>query len=233
MRKNKRRIMAEKLIKIPALNSEDIEKNIKILEHEVSLDGSSKFRSFLLSSEFESTLNRLSKWVIFVIFAVVFLWRRDAGVVWATIGSVLNSLLCVALKRILNQERPTGNMRSDPGIPSSHGQYISYTVMYFILSMFQWLGVNEITVVFAAVTFAFGSCLSWLRVSKKFHTINQVIVGVVLGSCFSVAWLWLWNSVVSQAFKSNAWVQVCILVAFAICCLTFQLYVILKFLKKD
>ncbi|XP_021714558.1 lipid phosphate phosphatase epsilon 2, chloroplastic-like [Chenopodium quinoa] len=174
-----------------------------------------------------------SKWVILVIFAAVFLWRHDGEVVWATIGSVLNSLLCFALKRILNQERPTRNMRSDPGMPSSHGQYISFTVMYFILSMFHWLGVNEITVVFAAVTFVFGSYLSWLRVSQKFHTMNQVIVGVVLGSCFSVAWLWLWNSSVSEAFKSNVWVQVCILVAFAIYCLTFQLYLILKWFKKD
>ncbi|XP_021718560.1 lipid phosphate phosphatase epsilon 2, chloroplastic-like [Chenopodium quinoa] len=230
-KKEKRRIMGEKFIEIPTLKLEHVEKNINVLEHEVSLDGSSKFHSFLFSPEFESTLNRLSKWAITVIFAAVFIWRRDAEAAWVTIGSVVNSLLCIALKRILNQDRPIGNTKSDPGMPSCHGQYIFYAVIYFILSMFQWLGVNEITVIVAVVILAIGSYLSWLRVLQRFHTMNQVLVGAAFGSCFSLAWLWAWNAIVSEAFNSNLWVQVSILVAFAMCCLAFQLYVILKSVK--
>ncbi|XP_021714557.1 lipid phosphate phosphatase epsilon 2, chloroplastic-like [Chenopodium quinoa] len=172
-----------------------------------------------------------SKWAITVIFAGVFIWRRDAEAAWVTIGSVVNSLLCIALKRILNQDRPIGNTKSDPGMPSCHGQYIFYAVIYFILSMFQRLGVSKITVIVAVVILAIGSYLAWLRVSQKFHTMNQVIVGAVFGSCFSILWLWSWNHIVFEAFNSNLWVQVSILVAFAMCCLAIQLYVILKSIK--
>uniref|UniRef100_A0A803L6W1 Phosphatidic acid phosphatase type 2/haloperoxidase domain-containing protein n=1 Tax=Chenopodium quinoa TaxID=63459 RepID=A0A803L6W1_CHEQI len=151
--------MGEKFRKIPASRSEDGEENINVLEQEVLLDGSSKFRSFLLSPEFESTLNRLSKWVISVLFGAFLLWRHDAEAVWAAMGSVLNSVLSVALKRVLNQERPIANVRSDPGMPSSHSQSIFYAVTFFIMSMVEWLGVNDITVIVAAVSLAFGSYL--------------------------------------------------------------------------
>lgn len=74
---------------------------------------------------------------------------------------------------------------------------------------------------------------SWLRVAQKLHTIDQVVVGAVLGSCFSVAWLWSWDAVVSEAFNSYMWVQVSILLASAICCMGFLLYVILNWFQKD
>ncbi|KAL0692132.1 hypothetical protein Bca4012_059312 [Brassica carinata] len=51
--------------------------------------------------------NRLSKWVVAALFGSVLLLRHDGAALWAVIGSVSNSALSVALKRILNQERPT------------------------------------------------------------------------------------------------------------------------------
>lgn len=75
-----------------------------------------------------------SKWVIAVVFGALLLWRHDAEAVWAAIGSILNSALSVALKRLLNQERPLANVRSDPGMPSSHAQSIFYAVTFFIMS---------------------------------------------------------------------------------------------------
>ncbi|KMT09447.1 hypothetical protein BVRB_6g129190 [Beta vulgaris subsp. vulgaris] len=225
--------MGERILKIPALGSEDGEENPSVLEQEILIGGSSKFRSNFVSPEFEATLNKLSKWLIAVLFGVVLLWRHDAEAVWVAMGSVLNSALSVTLKRILNQERPTANLRSDPGMPSSHAQSIFFAVVFVILSVVEWLGVNEISVIFAAVSLAFGSYLSWLRVAQKLHTIDQVVVGAVLGSCFSVAWLWSWDAVVSEAFNSYMWVQVSILLASAICCMGFLLYVILNWFQKD
>jgi membrane-associated phospholipid phosphatase len=49
-------------------------------------------------------------------------------------GSVLNSMLSMVLKRILNQERPVSTLRSDPGMPSSHSQSIFFTVVFTIVS---------------------------------------------------------------------------------------------------
>ncbi|KAJ6670124.1 PALMITOYL-PROTEIN THIOESTERASE/DOLICHYLDIPHOSPHATASE 1 [Salix viminalis] len=68
------------------------------------------------------------------VFGAIILWRHDAKAMWAALGSVVNSILSVILKRILNQERPDSASRSDPGMPSSHGQSIFFTVVFAILS---------------------------------------------------------------------------------------------------
>lgn len=68
------------------------------------------------------------------LFAVVILCRHDAEAMWAVMGSVVNSMLSIILKRILNQERPLPSLRSEPGMPSSHSQSIFYIVMFAIFS---------------------------------------------------------------------------------------------------
>ncbi|XP_047261075.1 lipid phosphate phosphatase epsilon 2, chloroplastic-like [Capsicum annuum] len=107
---------------------------------------------------------------------------------WATSGGVLNAYLSTALKGILNHERPVSTLRSDPGMPSSHAQLIFYSVAFCIISMVKYMGFNGITAVTGVLIFAMGSYLSWLRVSQRLHTLNQVIVGAVLGFCFSIFW---------------------------------------------
>ncbi|KAL2924402.1 Lipid phosphate phosphatase epsilon 1 chloroplastic, partial [Bienertia sinuspersici] len=126
--------MGEKVVKISALQSEEGEENLRVLEQEALVDGSRNLRSNLGSPEFEAILNRLSKWLVSVSFGLVILWRHDPEAVWAAMGSVLNSLLSVVLKRILNQDRPIGNLRADPGMPSSHAQSIFFAVTFVILS---------------------------------------------------------------------------------------------------
>ncbi|KAJ6398409.1 hypothetical protein OIU77_019251 [Salix suchowensis] len=81
---------------------------------------------------------------------------------WAASGSVVNSILSVILKRILNQERPDSASRSDPGMPSSHGQSIFFTVVFAILSVGEWLSVNEFTLIISASILAFDvvTCLT-------------------------------------------------------------------------
>ena len=69
-----------------------------------------------------------------ILFGAVLLGRHDAEALWAAMGSVLNTVLSVALKRVLNQERPVANVRSDPGMPSSHAQSIFFTFSFVVLS---------------------------------------------------------------------------------------------------
>lgn len=68
------------------------------------------------------------------VLGVIVLWRHDAEALWAAGGSVINSVLSIILKKALNQERPVANLRSDPGMPSSHAQSISFAVVFAILS---------------------------------------------------------------------------------------------------
>lgn len=75
-----------------------------------------------------------SKWIISGLFLGLVLMRHDGEAWWALIGAVFNDTLSIGLKRVLNQERPDANMRSDPGMPSSHAQSIFYIFNFMMLS---------------------------------------------------------------------------------------------------
>lgn len=209
--------------------SRDRDDGIQALEQEVEgfIDGSIRVQGF------ESTLNRLSKWLVSALFGGVILWRPDAEALWMAMGSIVNAVLSVGLKRLLNQERPVAGLKSDPGMPSSHAQSIFFTVVFAIASLLEWLGINELSVGISVLALAFGSYLSWLRVSQKLHTMNQILVGAVVGSIFSVLWYLSWDAVVLEAFSSSLWVRVIVLLACAGFGLGFLTYVIQYWLKDE
>ncbi|KAJ3692506.1 hypothetical protein LUZ60_012856 [Juncus effusus] len=181
---------------------------------------------------FESTLNKLSKWLVAGIFGLVILWKHDAEVLWAAMGSVVNSWLSISLKRILNHARPSG-LRSDPGMPSSHAQSIFYASFFVVLSVIHWLGVNIFTLMLGAAILALGSYFSWLRVSQQLHTTNQVLVGAVLGSAMAIIWFWLWHTFVFNAFISSIWVRVVLVLGSVSFCGAFVIYVIKNWLTDE
>lgn len=177
--------------------------------------------------------NRLSKWVVAALFGSVLLLRHDGAALWAVIGSVSNSALSVALKRILNQERPVATLRSDPGMPSSHAQSISFISLFTLFSVMEWLGTNELSLFLSGLILALASYFTWLRVSQKLHTASQVVVGAIVGSVYSTLWYITWNSLVLEAFASSFSVQVAVFIAAAASALGFAVYVLLNWFKDD
>uniref|UniRef100_A0A0D3DS30 Phosphatidic acid phosphatase type 2/haloperoxidase domain-containing protein n=2 Tax=Brassica oleracea var. oleracea TaxID=109376 RepID=A0A0D3DS30_BRAOL len=111
----------------------------------------------------ESIFNRLSKWVVSALFASIILLRHDGTALWAIIGSVSNSALSVFLKRLLNQARPATTSRTDPGMPSSHAQSISFISVFAVLSVMEWLGTNEVSLFLIMLILALGSYFIRLR----------------------------------------------------------------------
>ncbi|XP_059640300.1 lipid phosphate phosphatase epsilon 1, chloroplastic-like [Cornus florida] len=206
---------------------------VRPFEQEALIRRSSDFRPNFMACGLESILNSLSKWFVAALFGAVFLWRHDAEALWAATGSVLNAGLSVALKHILNQERPIPTSRSDPGMPSSHAQSIFFTNIFVIKSMMDWLGVNGYTVTLSVLLLALGSYFSWLRVSQKLHTMNQIVVGATLGSIFSILWFWLWDEIVLKAFISHLWVRLVVILGGSGFCLCFILYVIRFWFNDD
>ncbi|XP_058179106.1 lipid phosphate phosphatase epsilon 1, chloroplastic isoform X1 [Rhododendron vialii] len=197
-------------------------------EHESFIN---EFRPNSTAEGLEATLNRLSKWIVAGLFGAVLICRHDAEALWAAIGSVLNTGLSTMLKRVLNQERPVSNLRSDPGMPSSHAQSIFFTVIFVVVSMLQWLGANGLAITLSGLALAFGSYLSWLRVSQQLHTISQVVVGAVLGSAFSILWFWSWDAIVLKAFISYLWVRIVVVLGATIFCVGFLIHVVQHWFK--
>ncbi|KAL5704697.1 dolichyldiphosphatase [Ranunculus cassubicifolius] len=159
--------------------------------------------------------HNLSKWLIAILLGAFIIWKHDAESSWTAMGIVVNFYLSVALKYLLNQQRPVPTFRSDPGMPSSHAQVVFYIVAYVIVSVVKLQGLNMITIVFGVITFASGSYISWLRVSQKHHTISQVLfhpqhqvsVGALTGAVFSIFWFQAWYSCVLKAYDASLWVH--------------------------
>ncbi|KAJ3686821.1 hypothetical protein LUZ61_015985 [Rhynchospora tenuis] len=193
--------------------------------------GSSSASSSSLRS-FESTLNKSSKWLVAALFGLMILWKHDAEVLWAAMGSVINAWISVTLKRILNHERPSG-LRSDPGMPSSHAQSMFYISVFAVLSLIQWLGFNFWSLSLGAVILASGSYFSWLRISQQLHTTNQVLVGALLGTVISIGWFWLWHACVYDAFVSSIWVRVIVVLGSISFCAAFVIYVAQNWLSDE
>ncbi|KAL7223897.1 hypothetical protein ACSBR1_025374 [Camellia fascicularis] len=112
------------------------DEGVRVLQQDSSIHGSSEFPSNFTVVRLESTLNRLSKWIVTALFGAILLWRHDAEALWAAMGSVANVGLSTVLKQLLNQERPVSNLRSDPGMPSSHAQSIFFTFVFAVFSSY-------------------------------------------------------------------------------------------------
>ncbi|CAN8254771.1 unnamed protein product [Cochlearia groenlandica] len=181
----------------------------------------------------EAIFNRLSKWVVSVLFASIILMRHDGTALWAIIGSVSNSALSVALKRVFNQARPATTSRSDPGMPSSHAQSISFISGFAVLTVIEWLGTSKVSLFLSGFILALGSYFIRLRVSQKLHTSSQVLVGGIAGSVFCVLWYTTWNSLLLEAFESSLLLQISVFMVAATFALAFAAYVVLNWFRHD
>ncbi|KAK4485309.1 hypothetical protein RD792_007944 [Penstemon davidsonii] len=184
----------------------------------------------------QATLNTLSKWVVTILFGLIVLWRHDAEALWAFTGAVLNAILSLNLKKIINQKRPISTLRSDPGMPSSHAQSIFYIITFLNLSMIEWYGINGLTTTLSGLFFLLGSYFSWLRVSQQLHTVSQVIVGGVLGSIFSIFWFWSWNTLVINSFISSLTlgvVRIFVVLGSIVFCVGFMYHVFQKWIMDE
>ncbi|TVU28152.1 hypothetical protein EJB05_19661, partial [Eragrostis curvula] len=190
-------------------------------------------REATLWAPVEAGLNRMSKWLVACSFTIAALWKHDAEIMWILLGAIANTLLSQALKKMLNHERPAPALRSDPGMPSSHAQSIFFAATVLVLSLFYWLGTNYVTMILVPATLSAATYLSWLRVSQRLHTLNQVIVGAAVGSAFGALWFVLWHSLVQEVFASSPLARNAVVVVSAMFCIGFSIYVIRDWLKGE
>ncbi|XP_076953563.1 lipid phosphate phosphatase epsilon 2, chloroplastic-like [Bidens hawaiensis] len=172
-----------------------------------------------------------SKWVVAVTFGGFIMWRHDALALWAATGSVSNFILSITLKRVLKQERPFGEVSSGPGMPSSHAQTVFFALVFIIMSVIKWMGLNGATTILGILLVALGSYFSWLRVLLGYHTTSQVIASTIVGSNFAVLWFWAWEAVIFHAYNLNPWVQILLFVGGACYYIGFIFYVFWHYIK--
>jgi len=135
-----------------------------------------------------SVINDSTKWVVSGIVSVVLLWHHDAGACWCVVGSIVAALNCKLLKTLINEARPVGARKADPGMPSSHAQSLAFLSSYAALELAA-LGTAGPSAL-AVLTLTAGAFLSWLRVALGFHTTAQVLAGHALGTATATFWWW-------------------------------------------
>lgn len=142
----------------------------------------------------------LSPMVISISLVTFLFCKRDIYSILLSIGLVLNFLLVQVEKIIIKEPRPPGGpgQRSlfQYGMPSMHCQFVAFFALFLTMCLIlRWrmstfLRVFYFTVIHGLLV---ATCVS--RVYLMYHTVRQVIVGVVMGAILGVAWFVISNRV--------------------------------------
>ena len=137
-----------------------------------------------------------SPYILFFI-TLYFLWNKQHLLYFYIVGYILNIVLNIILKIIFKHPRPSDDeklfnialknakqiiFKNVPywdiyGMPSGHAQSVFYSTIYIYLSL-----KNIYITLFY---FIFSLLVCFQRVYFKFHSLDQILVGSIIGSTFS------------------------------------------------
>ncbi|GKY92888.1 hypothetical protein MPSEU_000257900 [Mayamaea pseudoterrestris] len=123
--------------------------------------------------------------LVSITFFCVLAWKRDAIMVTFFIGSILNGILSKVLKKAIGESRPpeleTLEMSvkpSDGGMPSSHAMSLGFIGIFTALCL-PW--TRPLIAIYILVSL-------YYRVAVNLHTVEQIVVGLVLGTAHGTMW---------------------------------------------
>ena len=159
-------------------------------------------------------VNESTKFIVSGACLAVLLTHPNVPVCWCLSGSVFNSLNSKLLKRLINESRPEGATKLDPGMPSSHAVSLSYLSTYAACALLlrgggypdvpgAWPVPPSFVRPGACALVALGVFLTWLRVRLGYHNNAQVCVGYGIGAVTSLGWLWCGENVVGPALATD------------------------------
>ncbi|GAA5813014.1 hypothetical protein MFLAVUS_006480 [Mucor flavus] len=127
---------------------------------------------------------------IMVFYASVIVSRREMAGILMLAGQLLNEALNFVLKENIEQDRPYGHLGDGYGMPSSHSQFIWYFAVYGSLYLLKFIQLDhdiwKVLTIFAM--FSLAILVSVSRIYLGYHTLNQVIIGSLVGIFFGLIW---------------------------------------------
>ena len=126
-----------------------------------------------------------------VMYTTLIILRRDYFTCYALGGQIFNLIVNKILKKVINQPRPVScEISSDSGMPSNHAQFISYLISFYIFQIafnskyltkfYKFFYINILLLI--------GLVVSYSRIYLNYHTIDQVLVGVGIGTSIGIIW---------------------------------------------
>ena len=130
-------------------------------------------------------------------FFLLLAYHRNATILTIWIGSILNAILSKIIKKIINQNRPSelqtnSNIKlkpSDGGMPSSHAMSLGF-IMTSILIVDGVLPINNynLRAGIGLIMSLYTTVALRYRIRDHYHTVEQVVVGLVLGIMNAISW---------------------------------------------
>jgi dolichyldiphosphatase len=125
-------------------------------------------------------------------YATLITYRRDTTSIFNTIGQFASLLVNYILKKAINQPRPEAKSidLDDSGMPSNHAQFIWYFVAINIMQLMQSNSAlpRLYQRLYSLCLFFLAILVSYSRIYLGYHTIDQVIVGGLVGSLCGIIW---------------------------------------------
>ena len=136
-------------------------------------------------------LNAITSKLVTITTFLTLIYFHNYFTLHFVVGSILNMMLGKAMKRILNIQRPTQSIKSDPGMPSSHATSLSYFATSFTLTAsnpaFQY---NSSLIILASWLYVFTICYTRTKITNV-HTLPQIAAGLMLGTTFASIWFYM------------------------------------------
>jgi len=131
-----------------------------------------------------------------VTFFLVLAYQRDSYMITFFVGSILNGISSKILKRILNQDRPSGYESdesvkvkpSDKGMPSSHAMSLGFIGIYTALGVCGILTGFSTKILLCCALITYIAISLVYRVQSQLHTTDQVLVGLFFGTLNGFCW---------------------------------------------
>eukprot|EP01103_Thecamoeba_quadrilineata_P007749 TRINITY_DN17583_c0_g1_i1.p1 TRINITY_DN17583_c0_g1~~TRINITY_DN17583_c0_g1_i1.p1 ORF type:complete len:197 (+),score=17.58 TRINITY_DN17583_c0_g1_i1:42-632(+) len=115
--------------------------------------------------------------------------NREVHWIFFFFGQILNLAFNSLLKNIIRQPRPTKSTSLDYGMPSSHSSYVFFFCAYLTCFVILKTKYTPTTRSFVIAVLAFIAIIvGYSRIHLAFHTLEQVIVGMILGIITGTSW---------------------------------------------
>ncbi|GLV37842.1 hypothetical protein CBL_06456 [Carabus blaptoides fortunei] len=143
-------------------------------------------------------------------FVTLILFRRDLHTITFFLGTLFSEALNYTLKHTICEARPMHRPEeyNEYGMPSSHAQFMWFFATYVIYFVFIRLyhlnnntiieNVSKLLIISTCLIAAILVCIS--RIYLQYHTITQVLAGIIVGILFATVWFALTYLVFTPLF---------------------------------
>jgi membrane-associated phospholipid phosphatase len=127
--------------------------------------------------------------ILIILSTILFIYLKKINVlVIYSIGCFINILLNIILKNTIKDTRLTKNGSDKYNMPSGHSQTVFYSLVFMILFLYnnKILLAKSIKIFIILLYTVIAFNVAYRCVIFKFHTVDQVVIGSIIGSIFPV-----------------------------------------------